>query len=543
MQASYAPESTCRAALTAAMIGLALLASAQWSADPAAPMVVCAAPNDQRFLSAIADADSGYFVFWSDQRVLQGRGQLYGQHFDSEGHALWTANGKLLWDQPGRSIHQTAPLLVSDGSLIVAFTTGPSVPTADTTRAMRFDVDGDPLWSSPVVLTNGTNSYEPILLPSGNKAYLMHNCWNCPGGGGYLLQRVDLDGNTDFPLPGAYRQVGQNGPFQARPDGAGGIMAAIRNSNALGTGLWAARFDSLGAAAWPAVLIHGTNGLSYDFIMDVDDDGKMVAAWESNGDVKMNRVDTLSDQLWSPPVQDACTASSIQQAPDLAMSEGAFHVSWLDNRTDSVGLYAQRFDPATGDPVWNSTGILVHEAAYAVDFSTAVPSDSSSVIAIMAASSTEKFCAMRLRADGSMAWDEMVSFTTAHVPNMDEHLELPDGSGGVTAFWLSAALGGGLHGARIYRNGKLYDDVGIRDMAERGALIIHPNPATDRITLKARSPLRAVQVLAMDGRAVDLPIVLNGAEAAVDIGRLATGSYLVQATTPLGVLVQRFMKQ
>ena len=73
---------------------------AQWSTDPAAPMPVCNAANAQRNLIAIADADSGYYAVWSDLRNNVDRAQLYGQHFDSEGNALWAAYGELLLSNP-----------------------------------------------------------------------------------------------------------------------------------------------------------------------------------------------------------------------------------------------------------------------------------------------------------------------------------------------------------------------------------------------------------------------------------------------------------
>ena len=164
---------------------------AQWSTDPAAPMVVTNVANAARYSAAIADADSGYYVFWSDLRNDPAKGDLYGQHFDSEGNALWTAGGELMLSNPTKSINQVAPLLMPDGSVIVAYMTRTDILGGDTVRAMRFDADASALWAEPSVLLTGLDYRSMKMVVSDSCAYMVAYCESCSGGGyGCKLQRV-----------------------------------------------------------------------------------------------------------------------------------------------------------------------------------------------------------------------------------------------------------------------------------------------------------------------------------------------------------------
>ena len=187
------------------LLPLALLATlhttAQWSTDPANPMVVSTMANAPQHLTAIADADSGYFAFWSDLRNDPSKGDLYGQHFDSDGNALWTADGEMLLTNPIKSINQLAPLLMPDGSVIVSYLTGSGTVGADSVRAMRFDANANALWAEPSVLLTGLDYRSLKVVESESCAYLVAYCEACGGGGyGCKMQRVRMDGSTALPF-------------------------------------------------------------------------------------------------------------------------------------------------------------------------------------------------------------------------------------------------------------------------------------------------------------------------------------------------------
>ena len=517
-------------------------AAAQWSTDPANPMVVCNAPDQQRSMRAIADADSGWYVFWSDARNNAAKADLYGQHFDSDGNALWTANGELLLSDPARSINILEPLLLPDGSVMMAYGTHAQINFMDTIRAMRFDVDGSALWPTSSILLTGLDYRTMEVVPSDSCLYLVAYCESCGGGGyGYRMQRVRMDGTVQFPTIGQPAS-GYWGSFSVHPDGVGGVLFNVRCGNGAGTCLKAQRFDSLGTAVWPADIdLADAQGLNYAFATASDPEGTITAVWEVNGDLRMRRIDTTSTSLWSPGVLPACDLPTYVQAQPAIMTMGTeLFVAYYDNRppANNADLYMQKFDLATGTALWAADGVpTIQESSY-IPTPRIVASDSGAVIGIMDMTGPHKFCAQRVHNDGSMAWAAPVSFSTGPQPFYDDRTELSDGSGGVVAFWETAT--GDLYGARIYRNGLLYDDVDVAEHSSIHTIKAYPNPATDRVTLSVGNE-RVIRAEVVDATGRMHPVERDG--ASLNVHALAPGIHHVRLVCASGrVLRCSFIK-
>lgn len=531
--------------MKAAVLSLVFVTSsavAQWSADPANPMVVCNAANEQRYMRAIADADSGYFVFWSDLRNDPQKADLYGQHFDSEGNELWTANGELLLDHPTRSINNVAPLLMPDGSLVLAYLSRVGTNGGDTLKAMRFNTDGNTLWTEPSVLLTGLDYRSVQVIPSDSCAYVMAYCESCSGGGyGCRMQRVRMDGTIQFPEAGQ-PATGHYGPFTIHPDGAGGIIHSIRCGNGAGTCLVAQRFDSLGTAVWPAYMnLADGDGLNYAFSTAVDDGMNQTAVWEVNGDLRMTRIDTLGQSLWSPAVQVASDLPTYGQAdPAVVTTADALFVAWSDNRppASNVDLYLQKYDLATGAEMWAADGIPVIQMNTYLPTTGIVASDSGGVV-VTYEGSLDGYSAMRVRGNGTLAWAEPVALCTPSFnPFYEQRVHLSDGNGGVVAFWQS--FGGDLYGARVYRNGKLYNDVGIAEAPAMRRITVYPNPATDVLMLDLPSDQRITQVQVINGQGQVVEVPFAG--RSLDLSATAPGYYMVRIRTANSVSTAHFIK-
>ncbi|QQR86033.1 MAG: T9SS type A sorting domain-containing protein [Flavobacteriales bacterium] len=527
--------------LTCALIAT-LTSTAQWSTDPAAPMPVCNAANAQQYMRAIADADSGYYVFWSDLRNDPQKADLYGQHFDSEGNALWTANGELLLTHPTRSFNNLAPLLMPDGSVIVSFLTRSTNIGGDTVRAMRFDNNANALWAEPTVLLTGLDFRSIQVVLSNSCAYIVCYCESCQGAYGCRMQRVRMDGSAQFPLPGQTMVSNYYGPYTIHPDGAGGLLFNIRAGNGAGTPLKAQRFDSLGTAVWPAYIdLADANGLNYAFATSMDNTLAQTAVWEVNGDLRMNRIDTLGAPVWSPTVQSACDLTTyVQGGPAALATDDALFVAWSDNRppASNADLYLQKYDLGTGAELWSADGVLAIQITSFLPTTGLIASDSGGVV-VTYEGNLDGYTAMRVRADGTLAWADPVAFCDpAFNPAYEKRVHLPDGNGGVVAFWESFA--GDVYGGRIYRNGKRYNDVGIDEAASASAVRSYPNPATDMLLIDVPSGQRIVQTDVINGLGQVVAVQLQ--HGSMHVSGLPNGSYTARIRTTLGVLFARFVK-
>jgi hypothetical protein len=394
---------------------ITVTSAAQWSTDPANPMLVTSVANAPRYVSAIADTDSGYYVFWSDLRNDPAKADLYGQHFDSEGNALWTTGGELLLTNPTKSINQVAPLLMPDGTVIVTYMTGSVINGADTVRAMRFDANANALWADPSVLLTGLDYRTIKVVASDSCAYVVAYCESCGGGGyGCKMQRVRMDGTVQFALPGQTTGSNYYGPYTIHPDGVGGVLFSIRCGNGAGTCLKAQRFDSLGTAVWPAYVdVADAVGLNYAFSTAMDGTSSQTAVWEVNGDLNMNRLDTLSNPLWSPAVQPACDlAVYVQQTPAVIAHGNELFVAWADNRPPAANsdLYIQKYDLNTGAELWASYGVPAIQMNTFIPATGLVPSDSGAVIATFDGN-IDGYSAMRVRNDGRSDFQSVLRAT------------------------------------------------------------------------------------------------------------------------------------
>lgn len=525
-------------------LGIPLISTAQWSTDPAAPMIVSNAANDQRYMRAIADADSGYYVFWSDLRSNANKADLYGQHFDSEGNALWTANGELLMTNAVKSINQMAALLMPDGSVIVAYITGATNICGDTLRAMRFDESANTLWAEPAVLLTGQDYRNVQVVASDSCAYVVAYCNSCGVGGyGCKMQRVRMDGSVLFALPGQTTNSSYHGTYTVHPDGVGGILFNIRCANGAGTCLKAQRFDSLGTAVWPNYIdLADASGLQHAFSTTVDSTGAMIAAWEVGAaDVRMARIDTLGNALWSPAVLPACDlAVHVQQDPVAMAAGNELFVAWEDNRPPAANsdLYIQKYDLATGAELWAADGVPAIQINTFIPTTGMVLSDSGGVV-VTFDGNLDGYSAMRLRDDGTQAWPEPVTFCASSFnPFYEQRVHLPDGNGGVVAFWQSFL--GDLYGARIYRSGKLYNDVGIAEANTLNVVRAYPNPAADAVHVDLPSAERIVQLEVINAQGHLVPAAFTG--RTVDLRGIAQGSYVARIHTGNNIFIARIIK-
>src|SRR6185295_6109630 len=83
--------------------------TAQWTANGVA---ICASATDQLTPKIQADPTGGAVIAWSDARTPANGLDIYGQHVNTAGAVLWTANGVLLSDGVG---NQDLPLVAANG--------------------------------------------------------------------------------------------------------------------------------------------------------------------------------------------------------------------------------------------------------------------------------------------------------------------------------------------------------------------------------------------------------------------------------------------
>lgn len=543
--------------LTLLAAALAITCSAQWSTDPANPMLATATHSEYADWRVTRDDNGGWYLFWCDDRSDAQKWELYGQHYDAAGMPQWTAGGKQILALPGRSINAIAPLRMPNGDHIIAVLSASGQnATNDTVRAIRVDYAGALVWAEPALLSvSGPGIFGncwgfgvPQAVRSGNGAYFCYRGDSQGSNGYYVVSRVRGDGSVAFPVPGILvPYYAGYGPFGILPDGAGGMLVNWRTSNGLGSDFGCTRLDSTGVAVWGNSLVTNTGGLGFGgehAIANGTGSSLLLAYADGQKKVQLAQVDTTGTFLFAPAPVQVCGFSSDQDSPHILLQGDTIIVVWTDNRPPASNrdLYMQQFNSA-GQPLLDPDGVLVIQTNTYIPTSGLVASLNGGLLATIDGN-VDGYSAMRVNADGTPAWAAPTAFcTSVHNPSYHRQVQLADGEGGIVSFW--AAFSGSLYGARIYANGELGDHTGIADLgAEQASLQIFPVPASGlfSVWLPAAPTVKSVQAIDASGRSTDLPFTWHSDHWVVDPASLANGPYALRVITASAVHGGRFIR-
>lgn len=518
---------------------------AQWSIDPADPLVVCDATGAQSKMRVLNIPDGGYYAFWVDERTT-GMPHIYGQRYDSLGVAQWITNGKAVTDTAIKASEFNV-LRRNDGDLLLVYKRAPAGSFGDTIECVIVDEDGNVLTVPQVIggfvdgSVLGVGSIE--MIEKDNGAYVACMLTYFGGSVGYAMNRVDAGGAPMFGFNGVTLPTFGYGPFAIAPDGTGKVFFYWRTGNGAGAALNVQRIDESCEAMWSAATdpTVGTPGLGYDFRGTYDNNYGLILTWVKNGgDILMSRVDTNGLLTWTPGVLPVCDESHNQDLPRITMHGNNFYVLWQDNRPPAANadVYMQRFN-LNGEPQWNPLGVKASGINTYIPYSQLIPSDSGSVIYTIEGSGPDAFRANRIRPDSSTAWlpQGVQIATTAFNPFYDEYKLVTAVDSGAAVFWESNA---NLYAARIRYSGELFNT--IQTINTDNVVTAFPNPATEHITFKLKNEARIihVSVFAMDGRCVVEKF--NPVSNKVNVSELPAGVYILQLKTKSNMLRAKFLK-
>ncbi|MBP7408049.1 MAG: T9SS type A sorting domain-containing protein [Flavobacteriales bacterium] len=554
-----------RTLLTLAATLFVLSTHAQWPTDPNDPLVICNDDSNQRDLRVVADGSGGWYVLWADDRSETGKYKVYGQRVNSQGIPQWELNGRLIQEVPGRSINFLGATRLVNDNLFLAYISGSDATSGDTVRAMAYDDEGAPVWAEPTLLaypgplpgggTSGGNYYPRVAAVLGG-AYVGWGT-NPVGAADYIyIARVKPDGTTDMPEQGVAVSTMNNpvtaGPWVMRHDLVGGLMIERRWGNGSGAPLRAQRVDSMGVQLWPsfAEVSANSSGLGYEWSTAIAPNGRLNSVWGNGYDLRMSIYDTAGVFINTTAPIEVCIQPDVQENPFVVQTETETTVFWADNRASAGNgrqVFMQRFD-AIGTPLLAETGVLTMQVnGNNISYPRAFPAEDNSFIVTMYTAfdiggGTAGFRVGRVTNTGTNLWSDTTRFCNGPLgPNGGTDFSMvSDGDGGAAAFWFNWE-NNAIYAARLDRNGRMGDFTGINSPAERSAIQLFPNPATDHITLALEPNDRLIQVRLFDvqGRMVRTYTSVDGS---LDIRELDSGSYLLHIHSKSGVRIARLIK-
>ena len=364
-------------------------ASAYWNPDPGVHVPVSTAPGEKYDAFTVTDGVGGAIIAWEDERG--GDSDIYVQRVNARGEALWQADGVPVCTAPNDQYIFHSSTGTTGFTPIVPDGQGGAYIAWQDARffgarqndiyCQRVSADGEPLFTPnglPIATSTGMED-QPTLCADGeggifviwqdkNTDPVFYDLW-----GQHVSAAGERLWNGGTPRPLVEAGWDQDAPT-ACPDGSGGFFLAWTDSRANLNDIFAGRFDSGGYPLWtPGGVPVFQNGNGQDaIVIQSAADGHPLLAWvdrrTGSPDIYAQKLDAADGSpLWSAAGVAVCGAPNSQYRPALAPDAGGgAYVAWFDYRNAPSGppwnldIFASRLlDDGTLAPGWPTNGLAV----------------------------------------------------------------------------------------------------------------------------------------------------------------------------------------
>ncbi len=394
-------------------------ASGQWGGDPLTNTPLSLADGEKNDVFVVTDTAGGAIVVWEDER--DGDSDIYAQRVDVNGIVLWQTDGVPVCTAPG----------------------------------------DQHLYNS----STSTTGFTPVLADGVGGAFIVwHDARN------YSLrlndiycQRVDADGDILLPQNGIVIAGGSGTEDQPTmcSDAEGGaiIVWQDKNDDPVFYNLYGQRIDGNGYKLWnggASQLIAGADFNQDGPTLCPDGSGGAFVAWTDGrtnlNDVYAQRVNASGVSQWTPNGVPVYQNANGQDALAIVLAADNHPIlTWVDRRTGTPDIYAQKLDAVTGGVLWNTSGVAVCSAAES-QYRPALATDSAGGAIITWYDFRDagggppfdlNIYSQRILTDGTPAWvTDGVIVCGAADAQRDPDI-CADGSGGAFIAWEDNRLGTG----------------------------------------------------------------------------------------------------
>ncbi len=344
-----------------------------WTSNTAINTPVSLAPEPQSAPAATGDGMGGAIIVWVDDRNHWSTGyDIYAQHMDSTGRALWAANGIPVCTAAGI---QSSISIISDGNggAIAAWRDRRS--GSNQIYAQRLSADGTMQWAENGVAVTDTPDGSPELgLVSdgtGGAIFVWEDLRsNDVANIDIYAQRINKYGVIQWytnELPVASTSFTETHPAIAA-DGAGGALIIWSDHSDGSDDVYGQRYNSAGAALWTAggiKIADDANLLEISRAMVSDGGGGALVLYSRYNNASqeyyfyMQRIDASGSTQWTEPT--AVTPLSFRYRL-LADGMGGAILVWdqydSDGQGNDMSIMAQAVS-TYGNLRWPNDGLLI----------------------------------------------------------------------------------------------------------------------------------------------------------------------------------------
>ncbi|MFT4968629.1 MAG: hypothetical protein ACI9O4_000359 [Chitinophagales bacterium] len=474
----------------------ALSSFGQWNPNPSINTALCTAQFKQKEQRLESDGNGGAFIVWRDWRIDGFSGDIYVQRIDANGNALWGLDGIVICNEFS---DEAAPSITTDekDGIIIAWSDERTGLERDV-YAQRIDGNGNILWTSngvPVADKINREHSEKIISDDNGGAIVVWEEERVDATWDIWAQRIDSLGNVVWQSGGVpfFNVYGNRINHKIQRDGEGGVILTCQDARNGDFDIYAQRLDADGNRLWGGAgsVICNASGVQTNPKIDPEKekDGVYIAWTDKRNsadyDIYANRVDSNGVVLWGNGKPVAQTVGN-QSAIDILSNNKTqgLIVSWKDNRASDYDIYLQKLSP-DGDPVWQTNGVIVCDAAEDQLNPNIISDKKGGAIVVWQDGRSGEFdvYSQRMSKNGIQQWLANGEPVCTAVGDQFSPKNIPDNKGGAIYVWEDKREG---TSKDIYAHHLLFNDTaitGIQDLNHLSDFRLLSNPFEDEIKL------------------------------------------------------------
>lgn len=338
---------------------------------------ICTAANDQTNQVMISDNKGGAIIAWEDSRKTPAGSAIYAQRVRANGNVAWTVNGVVVDTTAG---YQLKPSIVPDNASGAILVWEATRSGRSQVYAQHLDSTGVALWAANGIAVAATITEQTDVAAVTDGAGGVIAAWydaRSTAGGYNSIYAQRLNGSGTAPAPWPAGGVGvcdatffPSIPVIAENDSGGAVVAweDYRDYGNTGANIYAQRLSASGVVRWAA---NGVSACSFagDQVSPTvvpDGVGGAILAWEdvrngtSNRTIYSQRVAWNGVASWAVDGVNLCTASGRRSYPrNVPDGVGGAITVWQDYRSGlATDIYAQRTSPG-GALMWGGNAAVV----------------------------------------------------------------------------------------------------------------------------------------------------------------------------------------
>lgn len=535
------------------IIVAAQIAKAQFSIDVSQPMQVCSSAVSKENMQTFS-AGGNHYVFWRDKRNGS-EFHLYGQRFNSNGVAQWTANGKLIVAPAVKSVSSYHCSLF-DGGILVSWIQASTSGYGDSVMCKKINFSGSNVWAQPTLLAESLvnsilyhETYSIQAIPNDSGAFINYSAVFLGGSSAIQFNRIDFNGVKQWSNPKTQSLPGYT--FFTHP-GNQNTFYSVSRGNGVGTSIYVQKYNLQSVAQWasPLDVTQGvsTNGFGGSHYLFPDNAGNIYMMWQSYGSkIFYTKIDAIGNFVWTPQIKSTVSLASTAQSNLHALyHNNNLYITWNDNRiTNQTTVFTQKYNSA-GVEQWTTNGVQTGIINGYYGYPKIAVSDSNAIFCTFMMGVPWEVNAQRIRSNGTLTWasSKVMANGNAFV-NYNNIITVSDTNGCNAVFWEEFSTEN-LFGAKICSNGNLVKVDNVNGMLN--GFEVYPNPASDVVNIQLSEIMQHenlnVSILNVQGREIFKTHVQHtNSRFRINLSDLLPGIYFIKLETQAHTAIKKLVIQ